>query len=707
MQSSSVERAERFYRSLEADKALRGFGVNAIVEALSEESALHLARRSDERIARNEPLSVIDGAVVTVKDTSSLPVTGWATTYGSWYWPNERDQFDAPAVASLRKAGCIIIGRSAAPEFGWKGATSSLRFGVTRSAIDLTRTSGGSSGGAVSSVAAGMADLALGTDAGGSVRIPAAIQGLAGFKLTSGLIPSPYSSELSGPGLIARTVEMIDAAFEVIAESTRGKRPIERRPETTGTLRVAFSRTLGGLGNPDVELVDLAKSALEEFALARPGTFVEDAEPTLEPAEAWDAFLTFHLAKLGEVIHHLGLSVDSADLDPGLKVLISSPAFHRSPGRLNWARSVRFKLQQTVSRFQTDNRYDLIVTPTVGHEPAFAAPPEQDYLEQGRPFWESHTNIASHTFLFNLTGQPVLAVPCGFTRSGQPVSLQLAGSVGADSFVLQAGKEFVEALKNRRGTPEVILINGPSSAGKSSLARAIAAAPAISARATDLRFVAFDDFALGGLPARHWSRQFVQAMGNEELLRSCVGPEAWWYQDRRAVPGAALTREDPPSCELILTDLGLAYLHATFRKWAAMLRCGISLVIDHYVANPVWYRLMAEELAETPHKFSSVGLFCDSTVLEVREALRSHLETRMCGTARFSATLAHKDYREAAGSDYDLKFRSDSEEERKWAVAEYETVVLDGREPKIAKPPGSDAELADAVIAAWLQFRRE
>ena len=94
------------------------------------------------------------------------------TSYGSWYWPKDRDRYDAPAVAALRNAGCIIICKTTAPEFGWKGTTSSRRFGITRSAIDLTRTSGGSSGGAASSVAVGMADLALGTDAGGSVRIP-------------------------------------------------------------------------------------------------------------------------------------------------------------------------------------------------------------------------------------------------------------------------------------------------------------------------------------------------------------------------------------------------------------------------------------------------------------------------------------------------------------------------------------------------------
>jgi aspartyl-tRNA(Asn)/glutamyl-tRNA(Gln) amidotransferase subunit A len=183
-QSPSTEKGQAILPLRGGGQKARRFWINAIVQALSEQSALDLARESDERVARHEALSSIDGAVVTAKDTSSLPVAGWSTAYGSKLWPYKLAHVDAPAVASLRKAGCVIVGRTTTPEFGWKGTTSSLRFGVTRSAIDLTRTSGGSSGGAASSVAAGMADLALGTDAGGSVRLPAATQGLVGFKPT-------------------------------------------------------------------------------------------------------------------------------------------------------------------------------------------------------------------------------------------------------------------------------------------------------------------------------------------------------------------------------------------------------------------------------------------------------------------------------------------------------------------------------------------
>ena len=112
---------------------------------------------------------------------------------------------------------------------------------------------------------------------------------------------------------------------------------------------------------------------------------------------------------------------------------------------------------------------------------------------------------------------------------------------------------------------------------------------------------------------------------------------------------------------------------------------------------------MIEEFAGTPHKVISIGLFCDSLVLQLREELRSQMETRICGTAHFSETLVHEVFRETAGVDYDLEFRSDSEEEQAWAIEEYKTVVLDRQQPTKTKPSSSASELAEAVIAALVE----
>jgi Asp-tRNA(Asn)/Glu-tRNA(Gln) amidotransferase A subunit family amidase len=110
LQSTSTARVERFYRNFRADTALGQFGVNAIVEALSEDIAVNLARESDKRIARNQALSAIDGAVITVKDTASLPVSGWSTSYGSRLWPYTVDRDDAPCIVGCEKLVGIVIG---------------------------------------------------------------------------------------------------------------------------------------------------------------------------------------------------------------------------------------------------------------------------------------------------------------------------------------------------------------------------------------------------------------------------------------------------------------------------------------------------------------------------------------------------------------------------------------------------------------------
>jgi aspartyl-tRNA(Asn)/glutamyl-tRNA(Gln) amidotransferase subunit A len=703
---SSTDRVRRFYRYLEADKSLGGFGINAIVNVLPEEAALDRARESDARRACNEPLSVIDGALVTAKDTASLPVAGWPTYYGSKHWPTEIDEVDAPIIALLRNAGCLIVGRTAAPEFGWKATTSSLRFNITRSAIDLTRTSGGSSGGAASSVASGMVDLAVGTDAGGSVRIPAAIQGLAGFKTSKGLIPSPHSSELSGPGFIANSVKTLATVFDVVIARPQVDKMLEQPPASGRRWRIAYSRTLGGLANPTPEIEQIVRAVLDQVAQRQLGCDVEDAEPVLNALSTWDCCLTFYFAKLAALISGLQLSGDSADIDPGLKVLMSDPAFKVTSEQLEWARSQRVCTEHAISKFENDNGYDLIVTPTIGREPDFAAQPDQDFLDHGAPFWKSPTNLASHTYLFNLTGQPALTVPCGFTEAGHPVGLQLISRVGADRFVLEAGCAFEHALRSAGKTPEVILINGPSSAGKSTLARQIVADPDLSARVSDVRLVSFDDFAAKGMAMRHWSRQFVEVACGADMLRECLGPEAWRYQEHRSASDAA-TRDDPPSCALELTELGLAYLYATFQKWVTMLRCGISLVIDHYIMDPNWYQALKERFDGIDYKQTSVGLFCDTRVLQVREALRSQLEARVCGTANFSADRVHDVFRVAHGSDYDLKFRSDTVEEQLWADHEYENVVLNKQKAKTPRPSSSESDLALKVVQALNALRHE
>src|SRR5215210_7886070 len=166
-----------------ADPVLNAF---CLVDA---ERALADARASEERWRRGAPAGALDGVPVGVKDI--FLTRGWPTLRGSrTIDPAGPWDDDAPAVAALRRNGAVLAGKTTTPELGWKGVTDSPLAGVTRNPWDPSRTSGGSSGGSAAALAAGMVPLALGTDGGGSIRIPCGFCGLAGIKPTYGRVPA-------------------------------------------------------------------------------------------------------------------------------------------------------------------------------------------------------------------------------------------------------------------------------------------------------------------------------------------------------------------------------------------------------------------------------------------------------------------------------------------------------------------------------------
>ena len=180
---------------------------------VDEEGAMLAAHASEERWSRSEPIGLLDGIPATVKDL--LLTKGWATLRGSrTIDPNQRWEEDAPSVARLREAGAVLLGKTTTPEFGWKGVTDSPLTGITRNPWNPAMTPGGSSGGAAVAAACGMGALHLGTDGGGSIRIPAGFTGIFGFKQSFGRVPayppSPFGT-LAHVGPMTRTVA--DAAL--------------------------------------------------------------------------------------------------------------------------------------------------------------------------------------------------------------------------------------------------------------------------------------------------------------------------------------------------------------------------------------------------------------------------------------------------------------------------------------------------------------
>ena len=406
------------------------------------ERALADARASEARWTRGEPAGALDGVPVAVKDL--LLTRGWPTLRGSRAidpagpWGD-----DAPAVAALRRNGAVLPGKTATPELGWKGVTDSALGGVTRNPWDRGRTPGGSSGGSAAALAAGMVPLALGTDGGGSIRIPCGFTGLAGIKPTYGRVPawpaSPFGA-VAHLGPMARTVTDAALLLDVMAEPDA--RDWVALPPPTASfldglddgvdgLRIAFSPELGH-ATVDPEVAGAVMRAVVAFAAL--GATVEHVDPGFEDPRA--AFDVLWSAGAAQAVAGLG-DPPPETLDPGL---VEIAALGRSHTALDYLAAVgtRDRLAIHMSRFHED--WDLLLTPTLPL-PAFEAGRE---VPDGwrDPRWPSWTPF---TYPFNLTQQPAASVPCGFTAAGLPIGLQIVGPRYADAMVLRAARAYEAA----------------------------------------------------------------------------------------------------------------------------------------------------------------------------------------------------------------------------------------------------------------------
>ncbi|ALV50362.1 amidase [Streptomyces althioticus] len=415
--------------------------VNAFVRLLADD-ALERAAASEERWRRGEQLGPLDGVPVTVKDI--LLLRGAPTLKGSrTVDPAGRWDEDAPSVARLRERGAVFLGKTTTPEFGWKGVTDSPLSGVTRNPHDPTRTAGGSSGGAAAAVALGAGPLALGTDGGGSVRIPAAFCGIFALKPTYGrvpLYPASAFGTLAHVGPMTR--DAADAALLMDAIAAPDSRDWSGLPPAPGPfsealgggvrgLRVAFSPSLGGQVRVDPGVAAVVRRAVER--LAGLGAYVEETDPDL--ADPVEAFHALWFAGAARVTQALGRE-QRERLDPGLREIC------REGGRLSAldylaAVDVRMDLGRRMGRFH--DTYDLLVTPTLPVT-AFEAGAEVP-RGSGHRRWTGWTPF---TYPFNMTQQPAASVPVGLA-DGLPVGLQLVAARHRDDVVLRAAHALYEA----------------------------------------------------------------------------------------------------------------------------------------------------------------------------------------------------------------------------------------------------------------------
>ncbi|MFF0625454.1 amidase [Streptomyces sp. NPDC004296] len=436
---SPVEATREVLERAEAAQA----AVNAFTR-IDADQALAQAAESAERWRRGAPAGPVDGVPVTVKDL--LLTRGTPTLRGSRTVRAEGATWDedAPAVARLRESGAVFVGKTTTPEFGWKGVTDSPRHGVTGNPYDPGRTSGGSSGGSAAAVALGAGPLSLGTDGGGSVRIPASFCGIFGLKATYGRVPlypaSPFGT-LAHVGPLARDAADAALLMDVIcgpdwrdwsqAEPPSGSFREALAGKVAG-LRVAYSPSLGWDVPVAPEVAAAVRRAVD--TLAGLGADVEEIDPGV--ADPVEAFHTLWFSGAARVVQPLG-AADRELLDPGLREVCEQGARYSALDYLA-AVDVRMALGRAMGRFHSV--YDLLVTPT---EPltAFAAGAEVP-PGSGHARWTGWTPF---TYPFNLTQQPAATVPCGVDGDGLPIGVQLVGARHADALVLRAAHALYEA----------------------------------------------------------------------------------------------------------------------------------------------------------------------------------------------------------------------------------------------------------------------
>ncbi|SDJ87175.1 amidase [Microbulbifer yueqingensis] len=417
------------------------------------ETTLEFARASEQRYQSGDTRGLLDGVPVAIKDVFLTPM--WPTLKGSrTIDPDSTLNKQAPCVAALDRNGYVPLGKTTTPEFGWKGVTDNPIDGVTSNPWDPDKTAGGSSGGSSAAVVLGMGPLALGTDAGGSIRIPAGFCGHVGLKPSFGEVPhwpaSPFGT-LAHAGPMTWTVADCALMMNVLSEGDdRDTNAIPRRNidylgairgepgELLQGLKIAFSATLGYV-NVDQEIEESVREAAH--LLQSLGAEVVEVAPGFDDPLA--AFGHLFYGGAANALRDLGKR-QREKMDPQL-VAVSEKAAQLSMLDYLGATNDRMVLCERMVNFH--RKYDLLLTPTLPIT-AFKAGREvpEDWPSTRWPSW------TPYTYPFNMTGQPAISVPCGFASDGLPIGLQLVGRRFEDATVLRAAQAYQLAapLTDRR-----------------------------------------------------------------------------------------------------------------------------------------------------------------------------------------------------------------------------------------------------------------
>jgi amidase len=428
--------------------------VNAIV-TLVPEMAAEAAAKADEMQAQNKTLGPLHGLPVAHKDL--VETRGIRTTFGSLLYKDYIPAEDDLIVERLRRAGAITIGKTNTPEFGAGSQTFNKVFGATHNPYDLTKTCGGSSGGAAVALACGLVPVADGSDTGGSLRNPPAFCNVVGFRPSIGRVPNPKAafawSTLSTSGCLGRSVADLALVLSTIAgpdslapmsinePGERFARPLERNFKG---VRVAWFKDLGGVPfDPRVRaVVDAHRRTFESL-----GCIVEQAEPDFSPAEisfrvlrAWNSANVY-----GERLkQHPDAFKDTlkGEIEEGLRLTGMDVAHAETAHGVIWRRFQAFL-----------EKYEYFILPTT-QLPAFDINTPYPTEIAGVKF-DNYIDWMKSCWYISATANPAATVPGGFTPEGLPVGVQIVGRDKEDFSVLQMAHAFEQATGFGKKRPEI------------------------------------------------------------------------------------------------------------------------------------------------------------------------------------------------------------------------------------------------------------
>lgn len=415
--------------------------LNAYCRIAEEKDFLNAARQSESRWIKGAAQGPLDGIPVSIKDW--YDVIGWPTRYGSLTSPTDAKTADSPVVNNLRASGALFLGKTTLPEMGHKGSTHGPLYGVTRNPWDLSKTPGGSSGGDGAAAAARMGFLHLGSDAGGSVRIPASFCGIFAIKPTTGTIPawppSPFSG-LSSAGPMARSVEDAALMLETLSQSfapdwnaaaVRDRDFTANLNDAPRGLKIAYVPTINDCW-VDPEIAAHVAAAAQKMSAFGEVTEIKLDLPTLLDTfyKHWMSIASWMAAKLP--------ADKRAQLDPYLASWVTRGDKLTRDDYIS-AELERMMIGHVFKKIFAE--YDLLIMPTTPVA-AFAADEDMARDRNGQP-WEDWTPF---TLPANLGKFPAASLPCGLTSAGLPCGVQIMSDYLKDHLVLRTAQALEQAI---------------------------------------------------------------------------------------------------------------------------------------------------------------------------------------------------------------------------------------------------------------------